>query len=61
MSKLSEIPHSLEQTPSKEGAACDKDRGCSRGICPGMLLAVLFLVGWGLFTAAGWVWTFFRG
>jgi len=38
-----------------------KDCGCSNGLCPGVILGIVVLVGWGLYAAATWVWTLIVG
>jgi len=39
----------------------EKDCGCSKGMCPGTILAVVMLIGWGLWTFGTWVWGLIAG
>lgn len=45
------------ETCSTEG----KDCGCSNGLCPGTILSVVILVGWGLYALGTWVWGLIAG
>ncbi len=42
---------SNKTTCSAEGKSC----GCSKGMCPGVLLTLIFIAGWGLWTLGSWV------
>jgi len=54
----------LNENEKARTSACStegKDCGCTNGMCPGTILAGLFLVGWGLYALGSWVWGLIAG